>query len=548
MVYKTYISKFNTIISDNKINTGLNPISELVYGRNLVVSRALLYFDHSKVKALMDGGIMCDMSKMKHTLHITNAGSIDFTQLHHCEPSIINDSTKIRAVSFDLIFFLIPKPWDRGKGFDYSKNFLNSDFYTRTPKDPTRLLSTDACNWFQRMNGLPWDNGEKEPVNEEIAEIITIEYLEKVCVQSVDELTEEQKKELEQLIDDSREHTYAPGIYSTERLSKEYDKFAAGEESIVIGRLHFDVGNENINLDVTDIFNKFLTGELDNYGIAIAYSPMLELTESGFENYLGLLTDKTNTFFEPFVETKYTDVVADDRANFVLNKNNRLYLYCTIGDTLQDLDQNPTVTITNDEEEVITDSDGREMRDIPSTKQTKGIYYIDLKLNSSDFEADRMLYDTWGGIVYQGTELDDVELDFTLKKSANYFNLGNSLETTNTTFTPNISGIKEKEQIKRGDVRKLIISAKPNYTTNTVQLVDSLDIRVYIKDGTREIDVIEWDGIHKAFSENFYLIDTNILIPQRYFVDVRIRYGLNTIIHHDVLSFDIVDDLNNKYA
>ena len=110
------------------------------------------------------------------------------------------------------------------------------------------------------------------------------------------------------------------------------------------------------------------------------------------------------------------------------------------------------------------------------------------------------------------------------------------------------SGIKEKEQIKRGDVRKLIISAKPNYTTNTVQLVDSLDIRVYIKDGTREIDVIEWDGIHKAFSENFYLIDTNILIPQRYFVDVRIMYGLNTIIHHDVLSFDIVDDLNNKYA
>lgn len=548
MVYKTYISKFDTIISNSKLNTGLNPISELVYGRDYIVSRALLYFDHNKVKTLMDGGIMGDMSKMKHTLHITNAGSIDFTQLHHCETSSINDNTKIRAVSFDLIFFLVPKPWDRGKGFDYTKNFFNHDFYTKNAVDPQRLISEDGCNWFQRMNGLPWDDGEKEPVNEEIAEIITVEYLEKVCAESVDELTEEEKKELDELIEDSREHTYAPGIYSNERLSKEYDKYAAGEESIIIGRLHFDVGNENINLDVTDVFNKFLTGELENYGIAIAYSPMLELSDSKYENYLGLLTDKTNTFFEPFVETRYTDVVADDRANFVLNKNNRLYLYCTIGDTLQDLDQNPTVTITNDEEEVITDSNGREMRDIPSIKQTKGIYYIDLKLNSSDFEADRMFYDTWGGIVYQGTELDDVELDFTVRKSANYFNLGNSLESTNTTFTPTISGIKEKEQIKRGDVRKLIISAKPNYTTNTVQLVDSLDIRVYIKDGTREIDVIEWDGIHKAFSENFYLIDTNILIPQRYFVDVRIMYGLNTIIHHDVLSFDIVDDLNNKYA
>ena len=289
MVYKTYISKFNTIISNSKLNTGLNPISELVYGRDYIVSRALLYFDHNKVKTLMDGGIMGDMSKMKHTLHITNAGSIDFTQLHHCETSSINDNTKIRAVSFDLIFFLVPKPWDRGKGFDYTKNFLNTDFYTKNPVDKGRLLSEDACNWFQRMNGLPWDDGEKEPVDEEIAEIITKEYLEKVCAESVDDLTEEEKKELEELIEDSREHTYAPGIYSNKRLSEEYDKFAAGEESIIIGRLHFDVGNENINLDVTDIFNKFITGELENYGIAIAYSPMLELSGSKYENYLGLL-------------------------------------------------------------------------------------------------------------------------------------------------------------------------------------------------------------------------------------------------------------------
>ena len=548
MVYKTYISKFDTIISNSKLNTGLNPISELVYGRDLIVSRALLYFDHTKVKKLMEDGIMGDMSKMKHTLYITNAGSLDFTQLHHCETSTINDNTKIRAVSFDLIYFLIPKEWDRGKGFDYSKNFLNSDFYSRTPADPTRLISTDGCNWFQRMNGLPWDNGEKDNLTEEQIEEITDDYLEEVGVETVDDLTEEQKEELKKRLEDAREPKYANGIYSNDKLSKEYDKFAAGEESIVFARQHFDVGNENLNIDITDIFNKFLTGELENYGIAIAYSPMLEITESAFENYLGLLTDKTNTFFEPFVETRYTDVVSDDRSNFVLSKNNKLYLYCTIGDTLQDLDQNPTVTITNGDEEVITDSEGNEMRDIPSIKQSRGIYYIDIRLNASDFETDTMLYDTWGGIVYQGTELEDVELDFTLKSTPNYFNIGNSLNSTNVTFTPSITGIKEKEQIKRGDVRKLIINAKPSYTVNTSQLVDNLAIRLYIKDGTREIDVIEWDGINKAFSENFYIIDTNILIPQRYFVDVRITYGLNTIIHHDVLSFDIVDDLNNKYA
>ena len=121
MVYKTYISKFNTIISNSKLNTGINPISELVYGHDNIVSRALLYFDHTQVKKLMDDGIMPNMSKMKHVLHITNAGSIDFTQLHQKETSSINDNKKIRATSFDIIFFLIPKPWDRGKGFDYSR-------------------------------------------------------------------------------------------------------------------------------------------------------------------------------------------------------------------------------------------------------------------------------------------------------------------------------------------------------------------------------------------------------------------------------------------
>ena len=497
MIYKTYISKSNSIISSSKLNTGLNPIMELCYGKDTVVMRSLVYFDHNKIKEQMDNGNMPNIEKMKHILHITNAGSIDFTQLHQKETSSINDSTKIRATSFDLIFFLIPKPWDKGKGFDYSRNYFNFDFYSKKVVDASRLYSEDGCNWFQRMNGLPWDE---------------------------------------------------PGIYSNDRLSEEYDKFSAGEPSIIIARQHFDVGNENINIDITDTVNKFITGELENNGIGIAFSPLLEQSDSEYENYLGLLSPKTNTFFEPFVETKYDDVVSDDRSNFVLGKNNRLYLYCTIGDHLEDLDINPTVTIKNSEDEIIKDAYGNEMSLITSTRQCKGVYYIDFKLSRGDFEPNIMLYDTWSNIQYQGTVLDDVELDFVIKESANYFNIGNSLSTTDVTFSPTIAGIKEKEQIKRGDIRKLVIQAKPSYTNNTVQLLDSMDIRLYVKDGTREIDVIEWDKVNKAFLDNYYVIDTNILIPQRYFVDVRIKYGMNSIIHHDVLSFDIVDDLNNKYA
>ena len=185
MIYKSFIDKFTTIISGSKTNTGLNPISTLVYGHNGIVSRSLLHFNLDGLKKQIENGVMVDKSKMKHTLHITNAGSIDFTQVHDKRTSDIGDNQTIRATSFDLIFFLIPKEWDRGKGFDYSKNYFNIDFYSRNVIDTTRLHSEDGCNWFQRMNGLKWDE---------------------------------------------------EGVYSNDTLSKEYDKFSAMEDSIIIAR------------------------------------------------------------------------------------------------------------------------------------------------------------------------------------------------------------------------------------------------------------------------------------------------------------------------
>lgn len=148
MIERTYLSKFSTIVKDSDINTGINVVGELVYGRH--TSRILCYFDHTKIKSMVDNGVLPNMSKLKHILHITNAGSIDFTQLHTKEASSIGNGVKKRATSFDLLFFLIPQEWDRGKGFDYSKTAFNEDFYsTKNKHYASRLVSTDGSNWFQ---------------------------------------------------------------------------------------------------------------------------------------------------------------------------------------------------------------------------------------------------------------------------------------------------------------------------------------------------------------------------------------------------------------
>jgi hypothetical protein len=158
-----------------------------------------------------------------------------------------------------------------------------------------------------------------------------------------------------------------------------------------------------------------------------------------------------------------------------------------------------------------------------------------------------MLYDTWTNIIYHGTKLSDVGLDFTLKQPSVWFNIGNSIEDE-PTFTPQVFGIADNEEIKRGDVRKLGVITRVNYTPNQVQNIDGIEARLYIKDGEREIDVIKWEHLNKTITESYMIIDTNMLIPQNYYVDIKINYGMQSIIHHDKIHFKIVDDLNNKYA
>lgn len=501
MYTRTFISKMNSIIKGSDINTGINPVAELLYGKN--TSRVLCYFDHSKVKKMMEDGTFPDWSKITHRLKITNAGSLDFTMLHHTETSSVSGCFKRRASSFDLIFFLIPKEWDAGKGFDYSHNEFLEDFYdNKNEWWGNRLVSTDGCNWYQRRNGLKWDE---------------------------------------------------EGVYSNDTLANEYDNFASESGSnIVIARQRFEVGGENIDIDITEIVNKFVSGELENHGIGIAFSPMLErLGENedtligNMENYVGFFTNKTNTFFEPYVETHYADYIDDDRANFVLNKDNKVYLYCNLGGQLTDLDELPTVTVTDDNGDVVTDAYGNELNGITPNHFSKGVYYIDLKITGR--EPDTMLYDTWDNIIYKGTTMDPVELDFTLKNTNMFFNIGNRLEE-NSRFTPNVSGINDAENILRGDIRKLKINARVEYTTQDYELISGIEARLYVMDGMRELDVFPWEPVNKTFLENYMMIDTSVLIPQTYYVDIKIKYGMEEIIHHDVLHFNIVNDITNKYA
>ena len=138
---KTFLSKTNTIVRDNACNLSLNPVAELNYGKML--SRILIYFDHNKVKQMVEDKIYPDISKLKHVLHMTNAASVNDRNINCGMMDSEYNKTKRRAISFDIIFFLIPNDWDNGRGFDYAYDLYDKEH---------RSVSKDGCSWYQFRN------------------------------------------------------------------------------------------------------------------------------------------------------------------------------------------------------------------------------------------------------------------------------------------------------------------------------------------------------------------------------------------------------------
>ena len=83
---------------------------------------------------------------------------------------------------------------------------------------------------------------------------------------------------------------------------------------------------------------------------------------------------------------------------------------------------------------------------------------------------------------------------------------------------------------------------------NVSELVNNAEIRIYIIDGTAQVDVIPYMKMDMAYNETYCLLDTSILIPNTYYVDIRLSSGMEMKTSHDLLHFTIKNDANNRYV
>jgi hypothetical protein len=111
-----------------------------------------------------------------------------------------------------------------------------------------------------------------------------------------------------------------------------------------------------------------------------------------------------------------------------------------------------------------------------------------------------------------------------------------------------IAGIRSQEKIKRGDIRKVIVSARIPYTIDQEQKMSSLKYRLYVTEGQNEYTVIDYQPVQIAANYNYFLLDTQSLIPGTYYLDIQVESNLEVNTLRNVLNFDIVSQSNNRLS
>jgi hypothetical protein len=531
-------------------NMGLNPVLNIGYGN--IVMRGLIHFDECKIRELIEDKTFADINKLKFRLKMTNYFSIDGIPY---EQSLIHsfDVPAKRAASFDLILFKLPSDFDEGRGFDFV-----SDFWIRN----NASYAKEGSNWFFCKSAIPW---AYEDVNEKTAEELVMpdifdkyEFIsiykklldyskiakEEVCLDKDEECEKTSAEEKESIIDEMLqdlknirtnyridEKSLKGGVYPSETILDEYRKYLNGEDSIVVASQHFDFGDESLNMDITDyVLEAVKTGV--NHGLCLAFAPNLENRITEVEQYVGFVDDNTNTFFHPYVEAEYLNNVSDDREGFTIGKDNDLYLYAYDDGEAVNFDELPTCSVEGVEGEV--------------RQVSKGVYCAHFDANSLDLEGGSIYYDKWSNLVLNGQDEGEVELEFSTRPKG-YKMKFTSNSNIKDTMVPSIYGIDDLERLHQGEVREVTVDFRKEYEAEKKYLIDGAEYRLYVKDGNREVTVIDYHPIEKAFLNNYFVIYTEDLIPNTYYVDIKVKRGREVRYYKEALRFKVVSDVTERY-
>jgi hypothetical protein len=457
---------------------------QLYYGDGGLVnpvgySRFIFDIDLTSLREKIAQGIIstnCLNSEMIHTLKMTNTSSFNNELLNTSMPD-----GSMRATSFDLILFRIPpvnfdpalpQTWDEGVGYDF--------YDIPEPLGPNRSYSVRPSNWFERTTINDWQQS---------------------------------------------------GIYDNTNGG-----LVPFSSITIVDIQHFELGNEDIEFDMTSEINDVLSGTIQNpRGWGIAYLPQVENLSGTTGTYsVGFFTRHTQTFYEPYLLTTYNDLIEDDRNNFSMGRSNKLYLYVYEDGDFINLDQNPLVSISDSQGNPI-----QGLQNLPTCLRTRGVYEVTLP-PLIGYQTPCTFTDTWSNIELNGFNLPNQVNEFVLYPFKKSIQIGtNTNDPSQYGFS--YYGLKQDERILNTDIRKVGVIIKQAYTTNKqLPNVDG-QYRVYVKEGTTEVVVQDWTTLNRTPNEYYFMFDTRDKIPNEYFVDIKVTTSGQINVYKQQINFFIVN-------
>lgn len=318
--------------------------------------------------------------------------------------------------------------------------------------------------------------------------------------------------------------------------------------SIMLGNQHFEKGNEDIEIDITDYINIRLglvtgtttgqtsgfTGLTTSTGIGIKFTDQYEALETLYRQAVAFFARKTHTFYEPHIETVYDDTIRDDRNHFFLDKDNELYLYANVGNKPK------SVNVTG---VTILDYMGKEVEHITGDSienVSLGVYKVTVNIDSSSYPDAVLFTDRWH--VIQNSKFKTIDQEFYLISQNNYFNfnLGTKINFENYFFS--YVGIQQGEKIRNNEIRKIYIELKELYPNQNNFLPLEVEYRLYnSQTNNHQIDVIPWTKVNRTFQGFDILLDFSWLIPQDYKLEFRLING-NVFQVKDPLKFTVISE------
>lgn len=310
------------------------------------------------------------------------------------------------------------------------------------------------------------------------------------------------------------------GVYST--------------DPIIVSTMHFDNGNEDLNVDITEYVNGIILNGDTNHGLGLAFAVLYQDITAEIDQSVAFFSKYTQTFFEPYVETYFNDRIEDNRTNFIEKNTQNLYLYVTKGTNFYDLDELPLVDILDSNNTPIVG-----LSNLTTTKVKKGVYKVTFGLDGVLCDGKKFFFDKWKSLSLDGVTIADVKQKFVPKPYTSLYTVGEN-QTELERYSIQYSGIKMNEKIVKGEKRKVVVKFRSiNYPKT--ELFNDVYFRMFIKEGRTNVIVHDWTQLDVT-NENSFTLNTENYIPREYFIELKGKTHTEEIFYDEHIKFEIVSE------